>query len=98
MRRLDRDRAIEFRNISPEDAACPLPRGDLMAQLHASEDGRMLSGAAAFAAMWRVIPLLRPLGLLARWPPALRALQGLYEAFLAVRPGLQRVARMFDRS
>ena len=26
----------------------------------------MLSGAAAFAAMWRAIPVLRPLGLLAR--------------------------------
>lgn len=93
MRRLDRARRIEFRDVSAADAACPLPRGDLLAQLHASEDGRMLSGAAAFAAMWRAIPVLRPLGLLARWPPALGALQRLYEAFLAVRPGLQRVAR-----
>lgn len=98
MRRLDRAQAIEFRDVSPEGAACPLPRGELLAQLHASEDGRMLSGAAAFAAMWRAIPLLRPLGLLARWPPALGALQRLYEAFLAMRPGLQRVARGLDRA
>ena len=93
MRRLDRARRVEFRDVSPEGAACPLPRGELLAQLHASEDGRMLSGAAAFAAMWRAIPVLRPLGLLARWRPALIALQHLYAAFLRVRPTLQRVAR-----
>ena len=32
----------------------------------------MLSGAAAFAAMWRAIPLLRPLGLAARSPASWR--------------------------
>lgn len=98
MRRLDRTRGIEFRDVSRGDAACPLPRGDLLAQLHASEDGRLLSGAAAFAAMWRAIPLLRPLGLLARWRPALGGLQRLYEAFLVVRPGLQRLARALERA
>lgn len=96
MRRLDRDHRIDFRDISPADAVCPLPRGELLAQLHASEDGRLLSGAAAFAAMWRAIPLLRPLGLLARWRPALRALQRLYETFLRIRPHLQRAVRALE--
>jgi predicted DCC family thiol-disulfide oxidoreductase YuxK len=54
------------------------------------EDGRMLQGAAAFAAMWRAIPLLRPLGLIARAPRVLSLLDRLYDRFLHVRPQLQR--------
>ena len=53
----------------------------------------MLSGAAAFAAMWRAIPLLRPLGLLARNRRVLAGLERLYLAFLKVRPALQRRLR-----
>ncbi len=53
----------------------------------------MLSGAAAFAAMWRAIPRLRPLGLIARNAVVLAALERLYLAFLKVRPRLQRLAR-----
>jgi hypothetical protein len=48
------------------------------------------SGAAAFAAMWRAIPLLRPLGLAARWRPVLWVLEAAYLRFLRVRPRLQR--------
>ena len=97
MRRLDHRGAITFLDLlGVEAAACPLPRGDLLAQLHAREDGRLLAGAAAFAAMWRAVPLLRPLGLIARWPPALAALERLYAGFLKVRPTLQRAARRLD--
>ena len=92
MRRLDRRRAIRFVDVtSASDAACPIDRADLLARFHASENGRLLSGAAAFAAMWRAIPLLRPLGLAAKWPPALRLLEHTYLAFLRVRPRLQRL-------
>ncbi len=51
----------------------------------------MYSGAAAFAAMWRSIPLLRPLGLLARAPIVLFLLERAYRLFLRGRPALQRV-------
>ena len=51
----------------------------------------MLSGAAAFAAMWRAIPLLRPFGLLARNRVVLAGLERLYLRFLAVRPALRKV-------
>ena len=95
MRRLDRRRAIAFVDASEADV-CPLPQGDMLAQLHAREDGRLLSGAAAFAAMWRAIPLLRPLGLLARSPQVLALLERLYAGFLRVRPGLQRLARRLE--
>ena len=96
MRRLDRVQAIRFADLTDEAAACPLPRGDLLAQLHASEDGRMLCGAAAFAAMWRAIPLLRPLGLAARRRWVLALLERAYTAFLRVRPRLQRLARALE--
>ena len=51
MRRLDRRRAIDFRDIAPANAVCPLDRQLMLARFHASEDGVILSGAAAFAAM-----------------------------------------------
>ncbi len=91
MRRLDRRGAVTFLDVQEAGAVCPLPRDDLLERLHASENGRLLSGAAAFAAMWRAIPLLRPLGLLARSPPVLSALEHLYLVFLKVRPALQRL-------
>jgi len=57
----------------------------------------MLSGAAAFAAMWRQIPLLRPLGLVARNPAVFAVLEVGYRGFLRVRPSLQSLARHFER-
>lgn len=91
MRALDRADRIAFIDVSDARAAnsCPIDRADLLARFHAEEDGRLLSGAAAFAAMWRAIPILRPLGLLARNKRALAALEWLYVRFLKVRPHLQ---------
>ncbi len=96
MRRLDSRRSIQFVNVADDGAACPLDRTLLLARLHAEEDGRIVSGAAAFAAMWRAIPLLRPLGLAAKTPWVLALLERAYRAFLRVRPALQRVARRAD--
>lgn len=94
MRRLDRRGAIEFVDVAGDgDVACPLDRETLLARFHAREDGRILSGAAAFAAMWRAIPLLRPLGLVARSPVVLAGLEAAYRLFLKVRPRLQALAR-----
>ena len=96
MRRLDRRGAVTFRDVQQTGLVCPLPRDDLLTRLHASENGRMLTGAAAFAALWRAIPPLRPLGLLARSPHVLSALEGLYVMFLKVRPLLQRLVRRLE--
>jgi predicted DCC family thiol-disulfide oxidoreductase YuxK len=94
MRCLDRRGAIEFIDAAgPEGANCPIDKADLLARFHARENGSLLSGAAAFAAMWRAIPLLRPLGLLARIPRVLSLMERGYIAFLRVRPRLQRFAR-----
>lgn len=97
MRRLDRRGAIQFIDASGDDI-CPADRAELLARFHAREDGRMLDGAAAFAAMWRAIPILRPLGLAARNRAILTALEAAYRLFLRARPALQRAARRWDRT
>ena len=91
MRRLDWRGAITFHDVSPPDAVCPLDRRTLLARFHASENGVLLSGAAAFAAMWRAIPLLKPLGWAARHPTVLAFLERAYLRFLDIRPRLQRL-------
>lgn len=89
MRRLDRAGRIRFIDAADPAVSCPLDRTDMLARFHAMEDGVMLSGAPAFAAMWRAIPILRPLGLVARWPLVGRTLDAAYRVFLRLRPRLQ---------
>lgn len=97
LRRLDRAGAIAFVDLSLGDP-CPTERAAMLARFHAQEEGgALLSGAAAFAAMWRRIPLLRPFGVAARWPGALWLLEGGYRLFLRIRPALQRLARFVFR-
>lgn len=99
MRRLDRHGALHLIDVANAAGGgdCPIDRATLLARFHAREgDGPLLSGAAAFAAMWRAIPLLRPLGLLARNSFMLAVLERMYLAFLRLRPGLQRLARRLD--
>ena len=92
MRRLDRRGAIMFVDVTLASVgSCPIDLTAMLKRFHATEDGRLLSGAAAFAAMWRAIPLLRPLGLAARLPLVLAALEQVYLVFLRFRPRLQRV-------
>jgi predicted DCC family thiol-disulfide oxidoreductase YuxK len=90
IRRLDWRGAIDFHDLASPDTFCPIDRRDLLARFHASENGVMLSGAAAFAAMWRAIPLLKPLGWAARNPVILGLLERLYIGFLGIRPRLQK--------
>ena len=92
MRRLDRNDAINFVDVSESgDPSCPVDQSELLARFHAEENGEVLSGAAAFAAMWRAIPSLRALGLIARNRMVLRVLEWLYLRFLKVRPRLQKL-------
>lgn len=95
MRRLDRAGRVRFLDLA-ETADCPFDPKLMLARFHAREDGRIHDGAAAFAAVWRQIPLLRPLGLAARNPLVLRFLERLYLAFLKIRPWLQSIARRMD--
>jgi predicted DCC family thiol-disulfide oxidoreductase YuxK len=93
MRRLDKREAIHFIDVAPEGTVCPIDRTLLLARFHAQEAGQpVVSGAAAFAAMWRAIPVLRPLGLVAQNRTVLALLERSYAVFLKVRPRLQRLA------
>ncbi|MEM8663244.1 MAG: DUF393 domain-containing protein [Pseudomonadota bacterium] len=64
-----------------------------MARFHVREGGSLLSGAAAFAALWRRTPGLRLAGRLAALRGVRHGLELGYRGFLRVRPFIQRLAR-----
>lgn len=72
------------------DGTCPIDRADMLARFHAQEaGGPLISGAKAFAAMWKQVTPFQPLGYLAQVPIILPFLDWLYGQFLKVRPRLQ---------
>jgi predicted DCC family thiol-disulfide oxidoreductase YuxK len=72
------------------DGTCPLDRGQMLARFHAQETGKdIVSGAAAFGAMWRQVTPFQPLGWLTLVPPMGWLMGLLYNQFLRVRPRLQ---------
>ncbi|MGB5491805.1 MAG: DUF393 domain-containing protein [Woeseiaceae bacterium] len=98
MRHLDKRNAINFVEIQTA-VGCPISTDELMKRFHAQERGEpIVSGAAAFAAMWRAIPILKHLGLLARFKPVLWVLERMYLGFLKFRPWLQRRVRQMVKT
>ena len=90
MKRLDWFKRVEFIDIYAA-SDCPLDPSKLLARFHAQESGQpIVDGAAAFAVLWRHLPLLKPLGMAARIPRVLRLLEAAYIQFLRVRPALQK--------
>jgi predicted DCC family thiol-disulfide oxidoreductase YuxK len=84
-----------FADVS--DPAMPLPDGTTRAQLLArfhvrAGDGRLLSGAEAFLALWAALPGWRWLAAVGRIPGAAWAMERVYRMFLRLRPWLQRWA------
>lgn len=58
-----------------------------LARMHVrDESGKLISGAAAFAAIWARLPNTRWLGILMGTRPALWVLEPAYKLFLKVRP------------
>lgn len=86
----------EFCDISPDGASLPdgANRDDMLARFHVRRaDGRVVSGAAAFAELWKATPGWRWLGHLTGRPPFVWVAEGLYRVFLRLRPGLQALVR-----
>jgi ubiquinone biosynthesis monooxygenase Coq7 len=68
-----------------------------MARFHVQkESGELLSGAAAFVALWQVMPGWRWLGRLGALPGMTPVLEVFYKGFLRIRPRIQRLVRVLD--
>lgn len=87
--RLDRAQRLRWQDVALT-AECPdgYCQADLLARFHVmTGSGRMLSGAQAFAAVWRALPAPWPLaGRIAQWPVIDRLLEVAYRLFLRMRP------------
>jgi predicted DCC family thiol-disulfide oxidoreductase YuxK len=67
-----------------------LCRERALARFHVkTADGRIVSGAAAFATLWSILPGFRLLGRLFQLPPLTWLLERAYDLFLTFRPRLQ---------
>ena len=94
-RDLPASQALQWVDVS---AGQPLGEGlsceAAMRRFHVREaNGRLLSGGAAFARLWRALPGWRVLGWVFAWPPLSWLLELAYRVFLPIRPALQRLAR-----
>jgi predicted DCC family thiol-disulfide oxidoreductase YuxK len=89
--------AVTFIDVTACDAADlgdGLTRDAALARLHVRRpDGTLVSGAAAFADLWKAVPGFRVLGRLAAWPPVTAVLEVGYRASLVIRPRLQPLFR-----
>lgn len=90
-RRRDGAGMLGFTDISAPGADLPegvsRPRALALFHVHAV-DGRVLSGAAAFAELWHHVPGWRWLGRLAALPGMLWVMERSYRVFLLLRPAL----------
>ncbi|RLW67846.1 MAG: hypothetical protein B6D71_15600 [gamma proteobacterium symbiont of Stewartia floridana] len=90
LKRLDSNQSIHFIKIEGY-STLPMEKEQLLERLHAQQpDGEILSGAQAFAAIWRKLPALKMLGYVAQWKPAATFLEWLYGKFLKHRPAMQQ--------
>ncbi|WP_206185222.1 DUF393 domain-containing protein [Thioclava sp. F42-5] len=83
--------ALEFVDLSDPGATLPdaLNRDDALARFHVrTRDGRLVSGATAFAELWAQLPRWRGLARIARWPIVRTLLELAYRIFLKLRPGI----------
>ena len=91
--------AVSWQDVSGD--ACGLSAEDqqqLMSRFHVRrEDGELLSGAAAFVALWLAMPGWRWLGRMARFPGVTPILELAYRGFLRVRPRLQGWALFLEK-
>lgn len=86
---------VKWLDVSALEAdLTPEQRARYMARFHVRQkDGQLLSGAAAFVALWLTMPGWRWLGRLGRLPGVTPLLELVYRGFLHLRPYLQRLIK-----
>ena len=92
-RRQDATGALTLIDVSQTVAALPagLTQAATMARFHVmTQDGRILSGAAGFAEVWRALPGWRWLARLSDLPGMLWLMERAYRGFLPIRPYISR--------
>jgi predicted DCC family thiol-disulfide oxidoreductase YuxK len=85
---------LDFVDVSAPGAepGTGLTRAAALRRFHVRRaDGTLLSGAAAFAEIWRTLPKWRIAGRIAAVPGVTAVLEGLYRLFLPLRPALARL-------
>lgn len=83
--------AIAFVDVSQGVAAPDLSCSAAMARFHVRDgEGRLHSGAAAFARLWLALPGWRWLGRVVGLPVLLPLAELAYRGFLPIRPSLSR--------
>lgn len=86
---------VDVSACEPAVLGADLSREQALARMHVRRaDGSLVSGAAAFAEMWRALPATRWMGRLASWAPLTALLELAYRAFLRVRRAWRRPASM----
>jgi len=90
---------VRFTDIAHEGAPpAEIDRQTALKRFHMRRaDGQLLSGAAAFAHLWKATPGWAWLGHVAALPPFVWIGEGLYRVFLIFRPGLQGIVRKATR-
>jgi demethoxyubiquinone hydroxylase (CLK1/Coq7/Cat5 family) len=78
---------VDASACDPDALGADLPRSAALSRLHVrTADGSLVSGAAAFAALWARVPGYRWLAAVAAQRPAMAGLEAAYRAFLRLRP------------
>lgn len=81
--------AMETAEVSPG-----LSKDQALARFHVLDpNGKLLSGGAAFAQLWRVLPAFRLLGRIGQKALPAWVLKHAYDGFLRLRPRLQNWVR-----
>lgn len=89
---------VQWLDVSEDQAGISAAdQARYQARFHVRQkDGQMLTGAAAFVALWLTMPGWRWLGRVGRLPGMTPLLEMLYRSFLHGRPHLQRWVRAAD--
>ncbi len=96
MARQDGSEALNFRDISQHkgEVVDGLSCQQAMDRMHVQKpNGEIVAGARAFLVMWGSLPKYRWIARALSTPPLPTVLEGLYRAFLVIRPSLQWLAR-----